>query len=230
MSGQVKIASAPAGYSLRQIALHWIVFVLVAFQFVMGDNMTHLFRAAHGGRSNRHERDLGADPYRVGFLILIAMLARLALRRLDGVPAPPKQHPALEWLASVVHAGLYVDLIGAPIVGVDRLFLSALVRRAAPSHDPADPRRSVRAAFRRRAVALARRSRRRDDADGPPGRVERSRPPALGSAPQRARPSCQDAAAKISRDWRPDGLVDPIRCAPRERLTGDAPIRSALYL
>jgi cytochrome b561 len=38
-----------AGYSARQIALHWIVFVLVAFQFVIGDNMTDLFRAAHGG-------------------------------------------------------------------------------------------------------------------------------------------------------------------------------------
>ena len=50
------------------------------------------------------------------------MLARLALRRLDGVPPAPKQHPALEWLARAVHAGLYLDLIGAPIVGVIAYF------------------------------------------------------------------------------------------------------------
>jgi cytochrome b561 len=37
------------GYSPRQIALHWIVFVLVAYQFVAGDHMTKLFQAAHGG-------------------------------------------------------------------------------------------------------------------------------------------------------------------------------------
>jgi len=119
---QSKIASVPAGYSLRQIVLHWIVFVLVAFQFVMGDNMTDLFRSAHGGRPTDTSASWAPIHIAVGILILIAMLARLALRRLDGVPPPPKQHPALEWLARAVHAGLYLDLIGAPIVGVIAYF------------------------------------------------------------------------------------------------------------
>ena len=41
------------GYSARQIALHWIAFVLVAFQWFAGDDMTRLFGAAHGGRLTR---------------------------------------------------------------------------------------------------------------------------------------------------------------------------------
>ncbi len=113
MVGQPKIAPAPAGYTKRQIDLHWIVLVLVAFQFAIGNQMAHLFRAAHGG-SPTHASAIWAPIHIVvGDVILIAMLARLVLRRRDGLPAPPKQHPALERLASAVHAGLYVDLIGA---------------------------------------------------------------------------------------------------------------------
>ncbi len=122
MVGQPKIAPAPAGYTKRQIALHWIVFVLVAFQFAIGNQMAHLFRAAHGG-SPTHASAIWVPVHIVvGDVILIAMLARLVLRRRDGLPAPPKQHPALERLASAVHFGLYVDLIGAPIVGAIAYF------------------------------------------------------------------------------------------------------------
>jgi cytochrome b561 len=115
-------ASRPVGYSRLQIALHWAVFVLVAFQFASGDQMTHVFRAEHGG-SPAHANPVWAPIHiAVGLAILALMLARLWLRRRDGVPPPPKQHPALEWLASIVHAGLYVDLIGAPIVGAVAYF------------------------------------------------------------------------------------------------------------
>jgi cytochrome b561 len=110
------------GYSARQIALHWIVFVLVAFQFVMGDNMTHLFRAAHGGRPT----DVGSiwAPVHIaaGIAILASMLWRLMLRRTVGAPPAAKQHPALQALAAAVHVGLYVDLIGAALVGIAAYF------------------------------------------------------------------------------------------------------------
>jgi len=118
MVAQSNLAAVPASYSARQIALHWIVFILVAFQFMTGDNMTHLFRAAHGG--NPAEASPAWTPVHigVGLVILVLMLARLALRRIDRVPPAPKQLLALEWLARAVHAGLYIDLIGAPIVGL----------------------------------------------------------------------------------------------------------------
>lgn len=111
------------GYSARQIALHWVVFALVAFQFVMGDNMTHLFQAGLRGHPTDVLPVWAPIHIVVGDLILLLMLARLLLRRRDGVPAPARQHPALQWLAAIVHGALYVDLIGAPIVGAIAYFL-----------------------------------------------------------------------------------------------------------
>ena len=110
------------GYSARQIALHWLVFVLVAFQFVIGDDMTSLFQAAHGGPPSDIAPVWGPIHLVVGVAILVAMLWRLALRRTDGAPLPAKQHPALELLATAVHGGLYLDLIGGAIIGLVAYF------------------------------------------------------------------------------------------------------------
>jgi len=110
------------GYSARQIALHWIVFVLVAFQWFTGGGMTELFRAAHGGRPADVASVWTPIHITVGLTILAAMLWRLVLRHTEGTPPPPKQHPALEWLASAVHVGLYLDLIGAALVGLAAYF------------------------------------------------------------------------------------------------------------
>jgi cytochrome b561 len=110
------------GYSARQIALHWIVFVLVAFQYFTGGDMTHLFRAAHDGRPT----DVGSiwAPVHIaaGLAILATMLWRVMLRRTVGAPPAAKQHPALQALASAVHVGLYIDLIGAALVGLAAYF------------------------------------------------------------------------------------------------------------
>lgn len=110
------------GYSARQIALHWIVFVLVAFQWFTGDDMTDRFRAAHGGRPTDVASLWTPVHIAVGVAVLAVMLWRLFLRRAEGVPPPPKQHPALEFLASAVHVGLYLDLIGAALVGLIAYF------------------------------------------------------------------------------------------------------------
>lgn len=113
---------APKGYSARQIALHWIVFVLVVFQWLAGDNMTDRFRATHGGPSTQVGPVWTSVHILVGLAILLLMLWRLALRHAGGAPPPPKQHPALQWLAATVHVGLYLDLIGAALVGLAAYF------------------------------------------------------------------------------------------------------------
>jgi cytochrome b561 len=110
------------GYSARQIALHWIVFVLVAFQFVMGANMTHLFRAAHGGPASETSSIWAPVHIAVGLAILATMLWRVMLRHTVGAPPAAKQHPALQALAAAVHVGLYIDLIGAALVGLVAYF------------------------------------------------------------------------------------------------------------
>jgi cytochrome b561 len=106
------------GYSTRQIALHWIVFALVAFQFLAGNNMTHLFRASHGGPPADAGPGWAPIHIAVGLAILAAMLWRLMLRRTVGAPPVAKQFWALQWLATAVHVALYVDLIGAALVGL----------------------------------------------------------------------------------------------------------------
>src|SRR5271165_703155 len=90
------------GYSARQIALHWIVFVLVAFQYLMGGNMTHLFRAAHGGPPTDVGSIWAPVHIAVGLAILATMLWRVMLRRRVGAPPAAKQHPALQALATAV--------------------------------------------------------------------------------------------------------------------------------
>jgi cytochrome b561 len=111
-----------SGYSARQIGLHWLVFLLVAFQFVMGDNMSGLFRAAHGGRPTDVAPIWTVIHIVVGVAILAAMLWRLALRYREGAPLAVPQHPVLEFLAKAVHVGLYADLIGAALVGLAAYF------------------------------------------------------------------------------------------------------------
>ena len=110
------------GYSARQIALHWIVLVLVAFQWFTGNDMTDRFRAAHGGPPTEVGAAWTPIHILVGGAILLLMLWRLALRHAEGAPPPPEQHPALQWLAAAVHVGLYLDLIGAALVGLAAYF------------------------------------------------------------------------------------------------------------
>jgi cytochrome b561 len=115
--------SQAAGYRSSQILLHWAVFALVVFQYFTGDNMTHLFRAGLRGQTTSVNAVWTPIHIAVGLAILAAMLSRLVLRRRYGAP-PPRQSEAapLRFLAGAVHVGLYVDLIGAPIVGLVAYF------------------------------------------------------------------------------------------------------------
>jgi cytochrome b561 len=106
------------GYSARQIALHWIVFVLVGFQYFTGGNMTHLFRAAHDGPPTDTIPIWAPIHIAFGLAILATMLWRVMLRRTVGAPPAAKQFWALQWLASAVHVGLYLDLIAAAVIGL----------------------------------------------------------------------------------------------------------------
>jgi cytochrome b561 len=107
---------APSTYSKTQIALHWIIVLLVLFQIVMHDEIARLWNGRMDGTLPN-----AATPnahVAIGFLILALAVWRLVLRLTRGVPAiPASEHPALKLLASGTHILFYVLLIGMPLSG-----------------------------------------------------------------------------------------------------------------
>jgi cytochrome b561 len=107
----------PKGYFTAQIALHWIVAVLVAAQFIFHEAIVDAWRAIERGT------EIAFDPLVMGHviggvLILGLVVWRLALRLTRGTPLPPENEPAgLGKLAHVVHWGFYAVLAGMSVTG-----------------------------------------------------------------------------------------------------------------
>ncbi len=123
------------GYSTLQVALHWIVVVLVAFQFVAHDAMEAAWRAWNRGEIP--SPDLTVFTYMhigAGALILLLALMRLYLRMTRGVPAPPADEPRIQkWASEGVHVLIYVLLILLPLSGSTAWFLG--VELAGEAHE-----------------------------------------------------------------------------------------------
>ncbi len=104
-------------YATRQVALHWLVVGLVAFQFMTGGGMERAFEA---GLSP----EIGATGSAIvhgliGLTILGAMLARIVVRRGHGAPPPPEtESETLQKLSRANHAAFYVVLIAMPLAGL----------------------------------------------------------------------------------------------------------------
>lgn len=125
----------PSNYSKTQIALHWIVMLLVLFQILMHDEIVQLWTGRMSGTLPNV-----ATPnvhVAVGFLILALVVWRLVLRLRRGVPAlPASEHPALKLVASGAHILFYVLLIGMPLSGAAAWILG--VAQAAQVHSIAE--------------------------------------------------------------------------------------------
>lgn len=112
------MANKVTGYSRSQVTLHWIVVVLVAFQFVAHDRIEDAWRAVVRGEQS------GADPVAylhiaAGTLILLLVLARIFLRLTRGAPSPPADEPRiLQIAAEVVHGSIYLLLLLLPATGL----------------------------------------------------------------------------------------------------------------
>jgi cytochrome b561 len=111
--------SAPQGYSGLQIALHWIVVVLVAFQLLFGGDMSHLYRALARGQAPSSDVTLWGNLHIwVGFTVLAAVALRIR-----HVPPPEEESPVLRWIAWATHIAFYVLLITLPITGAMAYYL-----------------------------------------------------------------------------------------------------------
>jgi cytochrome b561 len=118
------MAAAVTGYSAAQVALHWIVAVLVAFQYFASAAMETAWRASLRGEPSA---DLLASLHAAGgILILLLASARIWLRLARGAPPPPQDEPrAMQILAEAVHYAIYALLFLLPATGAAAWFLNA---------------------------------------------------------------------------------------------------------
>lgn len=126
---------APATYSKTQIALHWVIMLLVLFQILAHDEIERLWT----GRMDGTLPNVATPNVHVavGFLILALVVWRLVLRLRRGVPPlPATEHPALKLVASGTHILFYVLLIGMPLSGAGAWILG--LGPAAQAHSIAE--------------------------------------------------------------------------------------------
>lgn len=109
--------SQPKGYTLTQIILHWVVFLLVAAQFILHDGISHAFRSFL--REGTFEPSaLVISHVAGGILIFVLVLWRMAIKVRRGTPPlPAEESPLLRLAAHLAHLGLYALLILAALSG-----------------------------------------------------------------------------------------------------------------
>lgn len=119
------------GYSGAQIALHWLVAILVLAQFLLAEGMEEAWDAVERGGTPDTS---GALPHIViGGSILVLALVRLGVRFARGVPGPAEGEGGLQLVAAkVVHGLLYVLMIGLPLGGAAAWYLG--IEAAADAH------------------------------------------------------------------------------------------------
>jgi cytochrome b561 len=105
------------GYSSFQIAIHWTVVVLVAFNLLLGQSMEAVFEAQEAGLE---VMNLGPAYVHVtiGVSILLIMIARLAARY--GRPvrtAGDSPHRTMALLGRINHWAFYGILLLIPVLG-----------------------------------------------------------------------------------------------------------------
>ncbi len=123
------------GYSPTQVTLHWIVVVLVTFQFVAHDGIEDAWRAIVRDGQPAGEADPVAYLHiAAGTLILLLALARISLRLPRGAPSPPADEPRmLQITAEAVHGSIYLLLLLLPVTGLAAWFL--VVEAAGEIHE-----------------------------------------------------------------------------------------------
>lgn len=117
-------ATPVTGYSRLQTALHWTVFLLVAFQIVGHEAILRVGEAVRNSAVPASgDMTLAWLHVAAGIAIFVFAAWRVYLALTRGVPQPPEsEHPALRILAKATHGGLYLLLLGMPISGAAAWF------------------------------------------------------------------------------------------------------------
>lgn len=123
----------PKGYSKTQIRLHWVIFILILFQFVLHEPIA-------AGWDIMMEGDMPEPNPLVlqhvigGLAILALVLWRLRIRTTRGAPALPADEPLiLKGIAHLTHFVLYALMILMPLSGAVAFF--GQVEAAGSAHE-----------------------------------------------------------------------------------------------
>ncbi|WP_157937732.1 cytochrome b [Oceaniglobus roseus] len=109
-------------YTHGQIALHWLIALLVLGNYIFSDGMG---RALH--QHDKGETVTGLLPWAhvyVGIAILVLVLVRFALRKTRGVPPESAQAPELLRKGGRIgHWLLYLLMLAVPALGISAWYL-----------------------------------------------------------------------------------------------------------
>ncbi|WP_292022963.1 cytochrome b/b6 domain-containing protein [Maritimibacter sp. UBA3975] len=123
----------PNGYTRLQIALHWVIFLLIAAQFLFHDGIQAAWRAVIRGTDATFSV-MAAQHIFTGLLVLALVVLRLAIKLRRGAPAMPAEEPEiLKLTARVTHWLLYGFMILVPVSGAAAWF--AVNENAAQGHE-----------------------------------------------------------------------------------------------
>jgi cytochrome b561 len=113
-----------SGYSAAQVALHWVIAILIVLQIVFHEGMVDAWRAYSRNGDTAAAASLSAQAHVWGGITVLAFAVwRLWLRQTRGVPAPPAEEAApLRVAAHVTHVTLYALMILVPITGAAAWF------------------------------------------------------------------------------------------------------------
>ena len=112
-------------YSAPHMALHWLIAVLVAVQFIFADAMGSAFDAKLQTVTTGTGWTAGAMFHAIlGATIGVLMIWRLGLRLTTHIPPPPQESSGLiQTISRITHWLFYAILIGMPIVGALAWFI-----------------------------------------------------------------------------------------------------------
>lgn len=123
----------PQGFSRLQIALHWVVFLLIVAQFVFHEPISDAWEALSKGQEVDPSPLVGLHVFG-GILILALVVLRLYVRLTRGAPALPAEEPApLKFVAHITHWALYALMLLLPLSGIGAWFAGA--EQAAEVHE-----------------------------------------------------------------------------------------------
>lgn len=122
---------ASAGYSRPQIVLHWVVALLILWQFLLNDAIAKAWEALGKGEETGFNPLVLAHVL-VGAAVLIGVIWRLAIKARRKVSPMADDNALLDMVARLMHLGLYALMILMPVSGAIAWF--AGVEQAANTH------------------------------------------------------------------------------------------------